>query len=272
MIEKLGLQKKMFLVLSISYTILMIIANSAGAFFTDWVYPAATEYYLAALVPQDFANLFFIMPLFIISIVLMLRNSKIGFILWVGILLFFSYISFTYCFTVAANHLFLIYIALLGLSIYQVVILLVNIDKEYFKSWFVNDKNKRLFVYLIVVGVFFICYWLVTSMNIVIFGKLAESELRSGFNTSPFHIFDLGIFFPIFLISAFLIKKESGYGTLLGFMMLIFTLIMSSSLFMEMIFIYLLGQGLELPFLILFGLLSSISIWITISSLKRIKS
>jgi len=272
MLNELGLNKRLTIGLSIIYLSLMIVANGAGAFFTEWVYPVATPYYLAALVPQDYANLLFIMPLFIISIFLMFKGSKVGFILYSGILLFYSYISFTYCFTIAANHLFLVYIILLGLSIYQTGILLITIKQNVFSSWFSEKGEKRFFIYLLVVGIFFITYWLVTSMPIVIFGKLAESEVRSGFNTSPFHIFDLGIFFPLFIISAFLIRKGNSYGHLLGSMMLIFTLVMSSSLFMEMIFIYLSGQGLELPFLTLFGLLAFISLWMTLSNFKRIRN
>lgn len=264
------LNKPAFLIPAAILCILFGIASCAGAFFTPGTYPQATPYYLAQIVPQDYLNLFFVLPLFIVSAFLMRKGSRAAFLFWLGTLLFISYISFTYCFTIHANHLFLVYIAMLGLSLHLIMAVLVSLGSEDM-PWFDRVKTKPVILFLFITGVFFIAYWLITAVSVSITGALNESEVRCGFMTSPFHIFDLAIYFPIFIISARLLIRKNRYGYVLSAAMIVFTLVMSASLFIELILIYLLGEGLEIDSLAMFGILSIVSSIIALRYFKGIR-
>jgi len=264
------LNKPAFLIPVGILCILFGIASFAGAFFTSDTYPQAASYYLAQIVPQDYLNLFFVLPLFMASTILMKKGSRAAFLFWLGTLLFISYIAFTYCFTIHANHLFLVYIAMLGLSLHLIMAVLIRLGSDSM-PWFDRVKTKPVGLFLFISGVFFISYWLVTAVPVSITGTLNESEIRCGFTTSPFHVFDLAIYFPIFIISSCLLIKKSLYGYILSAAMIAFTWIMSTSLFVEFIFIYFLGEGLEIDMLVMFGILSVVSLIIGLLYFKGIR-
>jgi len=264
------LNKPAFLIPTAALGLLFGIACGAGAFMTPVAYPQATSYYLAQIVPQDYLNLFFVLPLFTVSAILMKKGSRAAFLFWLGTLLFISYISFTYCFTIHANHLFLVYIAMLGLSVHLIIGVLIRLGSEDM-PWFDRVKTKPMILFLFITGGFFISYWLVTAVPVSITGVLNESEVRCGFTTSPFHVFDLAIYFPIFIISACLLIKKNRHGYVLSAAMTVYTWIMATSLFIEMIFIYLWGEGLEIELLSMFGVLSVVSAIIALRYFKGIR-
>ena len=264
------LNKPVLLIPTAILGLLFGIASGAGVFMTPVTYPQATSYYLAQIVPQDYLNLFFVLPLFVISTFLMIKGSRAAFLFWLGTLLFISYIAFTYCFTIHANHLFLIYIAMLGLSLHLIIGVLIRLVSEDM-PWFDRVKTKQMILFLFITGGFFTAYWLVTAVPVSITGTLNESEIRCGFTTSPFHVFDLAIYFPIFIISACLLIKKNRHGYVLSAAMTVYTWIMATSLFIEMIFIYLWGEGLEIDLLVMFGILSVVSAIIGLLYFKGIR-
>jgi hypothetical protein len=84
----------------------------------DSVYARETEDFAAQGVGQDIANLI-AYPILLLLAWAASRGSVRAYLAWLGILIYSGYSYAIYAFDVGFNALFLVYVAVLGLSIYD---------------------------------------------------------------------------------------------------------------------------------------------------------
>ena len=114
--------------LSLIIALVMIAASGIGLLYRTAIYPA--EELLLSFAPTDVVNLVIGLPILLGSMWLARRGKLIGLLCWPGALFYVLYVYVPYVIGVPFNVLFLLYIALVTLSAYTLIGLVVSIDGE----------------------------------------------------------------------------------------------------------------------------------------------
>jgi hypothetical protein len=219
-------KQKIVFALSSPLVILIIISSRTGL-LTPNFYSKETLNWITQSVAQDAVNLFLIVPLLIITLALIARQSRFAFFIWGGINLYLLYTFVIYCFDIHFNKLFLIYCFILGLSFYSFIYFL--------SSRFETSVNKKNFdkpvvkidaIYFMVIALLFYFLWLSEILSAVFYNNTPKDLLETGLFTNPVKVIDLSIILPaIFVAGIFLLRRKS-IGIFLAPVMLVFFILM----------------------------------------------
>lgn len=185
-----------------------VMINARGLYYWDTVSSAAQ------MQANDLVTLVLGLPLLTISFWLSLRNSLRGRLLLAGTLGFMLYTYITMCFGTAYNPLFLVYVALFGLSLFAFVLVMMSFDLPSLPQYF-SDKLPRGWIAALLFGTagFLLLAWL---------GRIAASFTPGAIPalenaTSMFiQAMDLGIIVPTCILSGILLLRRSAWGYLLA--------------------------------------------------------
>lgn len=239
--------------LSVILSLLIAISGIAGIFFEEQVYALNNPYYIAQIIGQDMVNLGLLIPLLLISVFFMRRNSRKAVFVWLGTVIYAFYIFAAYGFSLHYNNLFLVYCYAYGISFYVLVFALVTTDAESIQNGFSqHTKTKPVVTFLTVMGALISAVWLSEPIPSTITGALPAVSVLNGHITSPFHLLDLGLFFPAFFVSAYLLYKKQPFGYLLAPAILVFIVIMCSTLIVEIFMLALRGYRFEWDSMVIF--------------------
>lgn len=124
--------RKLLFLLTLFLCLVLVIGSTSGIFFEKELYSENVPAYTLQSLGTDAGNVFVIMPVLLVSAFLMLRGSKRSIFVWLGAMLYATYIIVYNCFTLHFNHLFLIYCALLVPSflVYTVIMSLCLVALE----------------------------------------------------------------------------------------------------------------------------------------------
>lgn len=141
---------------------------------------------------------------------LALRNSLRGRFVWLGVLLFPVYNYAIYTMAVPFGPLFLIWVAILGISFYSFVGGVMAFDRDAVMSYFMNRRaSVASGWFLIVAAVLFACLWLSDDLPALLSGSTPESIVEMGLPTNPVHVLDMGIYLPAALLTGIgLLRKH----------------------------------------------------------------
>src|SRR5689334_551936 len=114
--------------LSVLIAILVLLASCAGLFLKG-TYARETTSYALQSVGQDIENLVAAAAL-LLTAYFVSKGSMKAFLLWIGVLLALIYSYIIYAFAVHFNSLFLVYVAILGLSFYTLVGSLIRLHLD----------------------------------------------------------------------------------------------------------------------------------------------
>lgn len=107
------------------------------------------------------AMLFVALPALAGSMILAARGSLGARLVWLGTLSYLFYNAVIYCFAVAFNALFLLYVASLSLSFWAILTLLVRADVEELRARFAENLPVRAFaVYVLAAAGMFCVLWM----------------------------------------------------------------------------------------------------------------
>ena len=121
-------------------------------------------------------------------------------------------------FAVRFNSIFLVYVALLGCSLYALIGGLVTLDMAGIKGCFTGKTPvKAVSIYLAVLAVLFYLLWLSEIVPALGAGKIPQSIQDNGTPTNAVHVLDMAWILPAFGITAISLwpKQALGY-TLAG--------------------------------------------------------
>jgi hypothetical protein len=124
------------------------------------------------------------------------------------------------------NRLFLVYVAILGLSFYTLVGSVIRLPLDRLQSFFATTRRTRLVsVFLLLVGVLFFLLWLKEDIPALLAGTVPQSVIQSGLLTNPVHVLDLGLYLPAMLITAIFLWRGRLLGYLLALPLLVFVVL-----------------------------------------------
>jgi hypothetical protein len=195
--------------LSLPITVLALVGSLAGIFVGD-IYAAETADWAGQAVGQDIANLL-LYPLLLGLAYRAARGSLRAYLAWTGLLAYSAYTYAIYAFSIHFGPLFLLYVAVLGLSVYALIGSLTSIDAERVKNSFAPATPVKQTAWVIntLVLVFF-TLWLSADIPATIRNAPAQELRDSGLLTNPVHVLDLSLFLPAMaLAGTFLLGKRA---------------------------------------------------------------
>jgi len=258
---------KPYYVLSAIAAVLILIATLGGLFVKP-IYASVIpenlvppESQVPAAYGQDLIVLVAGLPLLIISMLMTRRGSVHGVIMWLGTLSFIFYAYATYAFVGLMNVFFLLYTTLMGLSVFSMIGILINISD-------VQCRIKRdkigIFVsgYLFVTAILFVVLWVlryIDTLNIVPPYSLTPIILT----------LDLSFYIPALFLAAIWTWQRKSLGYILSGAFLI----KSAALFLSVWAgrVYLIASGFEVTRLFIYATLTIISIVIALIYLPALK-
>ena len=215
--------------------VLVAIAAGVGFFLEDLYRDARVN--AAQAVGQDLITLVVALPTLLISAILALRGSRRARLVWLGALGYLVYTYFAHTLAKQFNTLFLLYVALLGLSLYALIGGLATTDFAGIKARFSQGTSaKAVSIFLGVVAILFYLMWLCEDIPALLAGKVPQGIIDSQAPSDVVHVLDMAWILPAMVLTAIWLwrGRALGYalaGTLLSFLSLLVLAIMSMIVF-----------------------------------------
>jgi hypothetical protein len=203
---------RLIYILSFIIAILMAIASIAGLLCQTDIY--STDELLQSFLPTDVTVLFIGLPMLLASIWLTWRGKLIGLLFWPGALFFVLYNYIVYVFAMPLNIAFLLHLALVMLSVYNLIGLVASINGEVVKQRLADAVPERLAGGILAgLGLLFFLRVIVVMGNALI-GRTPIPEVELTLNSSDF------IISPAWIVCGVLLWRYKTFGYVTGLGML----------------------------------------------------
>src|ERR1700738_3385591 len=220
---------KIALWLSVIDALLVLLASVSGIFLKS-VYARETPSWAVQGIGQDIVNLVAVMVL-LIAAYFVNKGSVKAFLVWSGVLLYLLYAYSIYAFDVHFNSLFLVYVAILGLSFYALVGGVIQMHFNALQAPFsANPLASVVRVFFLVLGIVFCLLWLREDIAALTTGVIPPSVTEANLPTNPVHILDLGLYLPAMLLTALLLWRRKLLGYLLAGALLVFSILTGTAI------------------------------------------
>ncbi|HEY5276081.1 MAG TPA: hypothetical protein VIK38_06030, partial [Coriobacteriia bacterium] len=181
-------------------TAALAMAGSAITLLSQQLYDELTPAFLPQALAQDLVNLLVVSPAMIILAVLALRGSSRAYLLWLGTLLFTAYNYVIYSVGIPFGPLFLLWVGVLGMSIFALLGGIACIDRDELLVTYRSARAAKVSGWaLIVVALMFGALWLSEDVPALLNGTTPQSLVDQGMITNPVHVLDLAFFLPAVL-------------------------------------------------------------------------
>lgn len=171
---------------------------------------------------QDAVTLFAAVPVLVAALLAARRGSLRGRLLWLGALGYMLYAYGTYALWARWNPLFLVYVALFGLSLYAVALGLLRTDARALRATLVTTRPARPIArFLFITAVLVSALWLSEQIVALLRGAAPPTLAQMETGTNVIHVFDLGVVMPAFVITAVLLWRDRPWGYVLAGLLLV---------------------------------------------------
>ena len=239
-----------------------VMINGRGLYYYDTISSAAQQQ------GNDMVTLAVGVPLLVISSWLAFRGSLRGKLLLTGTLGFFLYTYMSMSMLTMFNPLFLVYVALFGLSLYAFIFCMMSFDLSTLPDHFSPKLPRgRIAGLLFVVGVFLSAAWL--SMVIP---AILQNEVPALQNTTTFVIqaMDLTLIVPLAVLAGILLLRGSAWGYLLASVFVMKTIALGLAVSMMSINMTLAGVPDSLAIMVPFVVITIANLIAAVSLLKNV--
>ena len=198
-------------ILSTLIAILATIA-SAGGLLLDGLY-RDNAFVTTTWLGNDAITLFLAVPILIAAMIVSNRGSLKAQLIWMGALDYMLYNYAFYLFGAAFNWFFLLYAALLALSIFALIFGLIKLDVNGISQQFRKDALvKWIGGYLIFVASGLGLVYLIQSINFIATGNVPAIVTMSGHPTNVVFALDLTLLIPWLILGALWLMKRQPWG------------------------------------------------------------
>ncbi len=257
--------------LTIPVAILLAIAAGNGVFVNGLYRDNAN--FASQAIGQDLISLLVALPALIISAILTHHGSARARLIWLGMLVYLVYSYMIAAFEVRFNSLFLVYVALLGSSLYALIGGLTTADIAAIKSSFTDKTPVRtVSVYLGVLMVLFYFLWLNEVLPTLLAGKIPQSIVDNGTPTNAVHALDMAWMLPAFGITAVSLWRRRALGYTLAGATLLFISLLALAVLSMVLFMIRQGHAVAVPQVAIFVVLFAASLGMLIWFMKGMQS
>lgn len=191
---------------------LALVGAAVGLIWPGPIYGDETRMLTSQALAQDLVTAFVAAPLLIVVTVLGRRDSRVAVLIKVGVLAFLVYNYAIYCFSIHFGPLFPVWTAVLGLSVFALVMELPSLDRSH-----AEPSHPRL-VGCTVFGIaaIFTALWLSEVVPDLLAGRPSSSAADWAVPTNPVHVLDLALFLPAALIIGWNTLKGRHHGAVMA--------------------------------------------------------
>ena len=222
---------------------LLALAASASGLLLKSTYARETPAWAIQGMGQDIVNVVAVAVLFV-AVYWVNQGSFTAFLIWSGVLLYLMYAYAIYAFDVHYNGLFLVYVAILGLSFYALVGSVIQLHLGRLRTSFSGQTTPKLVsVFFLLLGVAFYLLWFSEELPALLTGTVPPSVSVANLPTNPVHVLDLGLYLPAMLITAVTLWSRRLTGALLAGPLLVFSALTGAAILA--IFLVTRSQGMS---------------------------
>jgi hypothetical protein len=206
--------------LSLPIALLAVAASLAGILI-DSIYARETANWAGQAAGQDIANLF-LYPVLLALAFLAARGSLQAYLAWSGLLAYSAYTYAVYAFATHFGPLFLLHVAILGLSVYALIGSLTSIDAGRVKAAFGPTTPVRQTAWALNALVLIFCaLWLSSDIPATVRNAPSKELRDSGVLTNPVHVLDLALFIPALALAGVFLLRGRALGFVLAPVLLV---------------------------------------------------
>lgn len=258
------------LCLSVIVACLVLIASSAGLLLKS-LYARETMSWAIQTFGQDIANIIAAVAL-LIAVYFISKGSVKAFLVWVGVLITLIYPYVIYAFDIHFNSLFLVYVAIVGLSFYTLLGSMMRLQLDSLQPYFAAITKARLVsVFLLVIAVLFSLQWLSEDIPALLTGKMPQSVVENGLMTNPVHVLDLGLYLPAMIITAILLWRRKLWGYFLAIPLLVFSILTGIGILAMFLVMSSKGMPTSPVVELLFAVIVVVSLVLSVFYLREVK-
>ncbi|WP_052296379.1 hypothetical protein [Gracilinema caldarium] len=237
--------------------------HARGLYYWDTVSSAAQ------MQANDLVTLALAVPLLILAFLLAQKGSLRGMFLLTGNLGFILYTYITMCFGAHFNRLFLVYVALFGLSLFAFILCLMSFDINKLPEIFTPKLPRSWIAGLL----FFTAAFLTMAWGGRIAAALAPGAVPALDNTTSMFIqaLDLAVIVPVCIIAGILLLRQHPWGYLLSAVGLVKFTTLGIAVSLMGLNMARIGVPISLVELTIFPAMAFAGICITISLLLHVK-
>jgi len=240
--------------------VLAAVATLGELFFSD-VFRRDTVYLVVQALGQDVVTLGIALPALVIGALLAGRGSGRARMVWLGALLYLVYTYAIYAFQVDFNPLFLVYVGLLGCSLYALIGGLATTDMKGTRARFgAGTPTRTVSIFLAVVAAMFYLVWLSETLPAVLSGGTPQGVLDNGTPTSAVHVLDMACVLPAMALTSVWLRQGRALGYVLAGVLLTFLTLLAAAIVGMMVAMWAEGQPVALGMALVFGLVSAASL------------
>ncbi len=247
--------------LSIVVGVLVAVASFSGVFI-DTTYASEATSFATQGRAQDLVNLVWVLPLFGIALHYLRRglfSARIG---WLGILLYFTYTYLLASMGLAYNHLFLVYVAIYGLSLALLIVGFGCIRYSDMHWRFSHHFPRRTTaVFVIAMGASVALLWLGDIVPSLVNGTPPPQLGEAVSQSLVVQALDLGIVVPLSIIGGITLLRRMAVGYLLTGLALAKAVPMGPALLAMAAFLTGAGLAVAPPMVIFAGLVTGFGIY-----------
>jgi hypothetical protein len=191
--------------------VLLAVAAAVGL-FVPGLYKNNTAFAATAFRGTDLVSLAVALPVLAGSLWLASRGSRRALLVWLGALAYVAY-TYLYTFAIAWNRLFLVYVALLSLSLFTLARALVALDAEELAGRFTDRTPVRgVGAFLWLIGGTLGLMELAQVVPALLAGRVPKVVLNTGHPTGVIYILDLGLVVPLLLLAGYWMRQRRPWG------------------------------------------------------------
>jgi len=223
----------------------LVTAASVSGLVDPGIYAEETKNWATQAKGQDVGNLLAVATLLLSGHAYRKGSHRAG-LVWLGTLLYLVYAYVVYSMAVHFNGLFLVYVAALGLSSYAVLFSIDGLRAQHAGS--PEPSARKVAGYTsIAIGVVFGLLWLSELIPATLSGEVPQSVIDAGLWVNPIHVIDLAVLLPGFIIAGYWTLRGEAAGLFFVAPLLVFSVLMGTSIVAAMILMTVGGFGNTLP-------------------------
>lgn len=247
---------------SVLILVCSLVASAAGVFWTGLYRDAPSL--LSQLLGQDLLTLFGAVPTLAISLVVARRGSLRGYVVWLGTLGYLLYTYATYAVMTAFNELYLLYVAIFGLTFFTFGGGLYHFPTAPV-SRSLGDQTVWPYVALeVTVALLVGALWLSDIIGATFSGGTPSVLAGTGLPAPVIQSIDLAVLLPALLVTAVWLWRGRPWGLPITGVLLVKIATLGLAVLAMAVVQMRAGQEVAPPMLVIFGLITLTSLALAI--------
>ncbi|TFD86465.1 hypothetical protein E3T61_16285 [Cryobacterium lactosi] len=211
--------------LSIAAAALAFVGSIVGL-SVDGIYDNLTSAFLYQALAQDIINAVVVAPTIVLCAILALRRSYRAGLLCLGAVAFTVYSYVIYTFSIPFGPIFLLWVGVLGLSLFALIGGLASINRQSSTGRFTHSRAAVVAAWtLLVVAGLFGLLWLSEDLPALLNGVRPQSVVDLALPTNPVHILDYAFFLPAAVLTSVGLLRRRAFAYPIAAAFLVFLLL-----------------------------------------------